>query len=106
MLQFKQKIHGWIRDVGRERDAAMEAKSQKDQVYLEVCHERSQVDIQVCHHQAQGHQRVTKHQRRSSERFLVERQTAELKPRKFKVEEEYAKSRARVKVLEDLEGES
>ena len=23
MLQFKQKIHGWIRDVNRERDAAM-----------------------------------------------------------------------------------
>ena len=27
MLQFKQKIHVWIRDVERERDTAMEAKS-------------------------------------------------------------------------------
>ena len=29
ILQFKQKIPGWIRDVERERDAATEAKSKR-----------------------------------------------------------------------------
>ena len=32
MLQFKQKIHGWIKDVERERDAAMEAKPKRSSV--------------------------------------------------------------------------
>ena len=53
MLQFKQKIHGWIRDTERERDAVMEAKSSvsgKGQVFLEVCHQKGQANIQVCHH--------------------------------------------------------
>ena len=50
MLQFKQKIHGWIRDVERERDAAMEAKSKRSSVSRSVS-----LGIQVCHHQTQGH---------------------------------------------------
>ena len=32
ILQFKQKIHGWIRDVEKERDATMEAKSERSSV--------------------------------------------------------------------------
>ena len=39
-------------------------------------------------------------------RFLEERQTAESKAKKLKVEEQYEESRARVKVLEDLEGDN
>ena len=39
-------------------------------------------------------------------RFLEERQTAEFKAQKLKVEVQYAKSKARVKVLEDLEGDN
>ena len=53
-LHFKQKIHGWIRDVERKRDAAMEANSKRSSC-LEVCHQRGQVDIQM------RHQRVVKH---------------------------------------------
>ena len=41
MLQFKQKIHGWIRDVERERDAAMEAKSKRSNVSRSVSSKRS-----------------------------------------------------------------
>ena len=37
-------------------------------------------------------------------RLLEEKQTAEFKAQKLKVGEQYAKSRARVKILEDLEG--
>ena len=36
--------------------------------------------------------------------FLEERQTAEFKAQKLKVEEQYVKSKVRVNVLEDLEG--
>ena len=39
-------------------------------------------------------------------RFLEEKQTTEFKEQKLEVEEQYAKTRARVKVLEDLEGDS
>ena len=39
-------------------------------------------------------------------RFLEERQTAEFKAQKLKVEELYPKSRGRVKVLEDLKGDN
>ena len=38
--------------------------------------------------------------------FLEERQTEEFKTQKLKVEEQYAKSRTRVKKLEDPEGDS
>ena len=41
MLQFKQKIHGWIRDIERERDAAMEAKSKRSNVSGSVLLKRS-----------------------------------------------------------------
>ena len=37
-------------------------------------------------------------------RLLEEKQTVEFKAQKLKVGEQYAKSRARVKILEDLEG--
>ena len=42
----------------------------------------------------------------SEVRFLEERQTAEFKAQKLKVEEQYANSRAKVKVSQDLEGDS
>ena len=38
--------------------------------------------------------------------FQEERQTAEFKAQKLEVEEQYAKSKARVKVSEDIEGDS
>ena len=41
MLQFKQKIHGWIRDVERERDAVMEAKSKGSSVSGSVSPKKS-----------------------------------------------------------------
>ena len=41
MLQFKQKIHGWIRDIEWERDAAMEAKSKRTSVSGSVSSKRS-----------------------------------------------------------------
>ena len=41
MLQFKQKIHVWIRDVERERDAAMEAKSNRSSVSGNVSSKKS-----------------------------------------------------------------
>ena len=41
MLQFKQKIHGWIRDVEWERNVAMEAKSKRTSVSGSVSSKRS-----------------------------------------------------------------
>ena len=41
MLQSKQKIHGWIRDVERERNAAIELKSKRSSVSGSVLSKRS-----------------------------------------------------------------
>ena len=42
MLQFKEKIHGWIRDVKSKRDAAkLEAKSKMSSVSGSVSSNRS-----------------------------------------------------------------
>ena len=41
MLHFKQKIHVWIRDVERERGAAMEAKSKRSSVSGSVSSKKS-----------------------------------------------------------------
>ena len=66
VLQFKENIHGWIRDVERERDAAkLEAKSKRSSVSGSVSSNRSS--------------------RHSSVHFLEERQTAEFKAKKVKV---------------------
>ena len=58
ILQFKQKIHGWIRDVGRESGAAMAAKSKRLSVFASVSSKKSSRHSSVS---SSGHQRVTKH---------------------------------------------
>ena len=110
MLPFKQKIHGCIRDVERERDAAMEAKSNRSSVSGSVSSKRSSRHSSA----SSPGSRSSKNDKALKEKlsmaelltnvqFLEERQTAKFQARKLKVEEQYAKSRARAKVLGDLE---
>ena len=110
MLQFKQKIHGWIRDVERERDAAMEARSKRSNVSGSVSLKRSSIHSSVV---SSSGLRSSKSDRAFKEKLgmaelltevclLEERQTVEFKAQ-LRVEEEFAKSKARVKVLDDLE---
>ena len=113
MLQFKQKIHGWITDVERERVAAMEAKSKKSSVSGSVSSKRSSRDSSGSSSGSRSSKsdKVIKENLRMAElltevRFLEERQTAEFKAQKLKFEEKYETSKARVKVLEDLEGDN
>ena len=113
MLQFKLKIHGWIRDVEWERDAVMEAKSKRSSVSESVSSKRSSKHSSV----SSSGSRLSKSNKALKEKlrmaellteihFLEERQTVEFKAQKLKVEEQYAESKARVKVLEDLEGDN
>ena len=113
MLQFKQKIHGWIRDIERERHAAMEAKSKRSSVPGSASSERSSRRSSV----SSSGSMLSKGEKALKKKFIMaellaevrfqeERQTAEFKAQKLEVEEQYAKSKARVKVLEDLEGDS
>ena len=110
MLPFKQKIHGCIRDVERERDAAMEAKSNRSSVSGSVSLKRSSRHSSA----SSPGSRSSKNDKALKEKlsmvelltnvqFLEERQTAKFQAKKLKVEEQYAKSRAREKVLGDLE---
>ena len=113
MLQLKQKIHVWIRDVERERNAAMEAKSKRLSVSRSVSSNRSSrhSSMSTSASRSSKSDKALKEKLRMAElltkvQFLEERQTAEFKAQKLKVEEQYAKSRARVKVSEDLEGDN
>ena len=113
MLQFKQNSHGWIRDIERERDAAMEAKSKRSSVSGSTSSKRSSRRSSV----SSSGSRLSKGEKTLKKRFIMaellpevhfqeERQTAEFKAQKLEVEEQYAKSKARVKVSEDIEGDS
>ena len=113
MLRFKQKIHGWIRDVERERNAATETKSKRSSVSGSVSSKRSSRHSSMLSSGSRSSKsdKALKEKLRMAElltkvQFLEERQTAEFKAQKLKVGEQYAKSRARVKVLEDLEGDN
>ena len=90
----------------------MEANSKRSSC-LEVCHQRG---VSVSHQSASSSTssksgKALKEKLRMAElltdiRFPGERQMTEFKEHKSKVEEQYAKPRARVKVLEDLEGDN
>ena len=102
-----------LRDVGKERDAAMEAKSKRSSVSGSVSSKKSSRHSSVSSSGSRSSKsgKALKEKLRMAElltevRFLEERQTAEFKAQKLNVEEQYAKSGARVKVLEDLEGDS
>ena len=113
MLLFKQKIHGCIRDAERERDAAMEAKSNRSSVSGSVLSKRSSRHSSTSSPDSSSskNDKALKEKLRMAQlltkvQFPEERQTAKLQAKKLKVEEQYAKSRARAKVLGDLEGDS
>ena len=113
MLQLKQKVHGWIRDIERERDAAMEVKSKRSSASGSVSLKRSSRHSSASSSGSKPSKsyKALKEKLRMAEmltevRFLEEEQTAEFKARTLKVEEQCAKSKARVKVLEHLEGDS
>ena len=104
MLQFKQKIHGWIRDVNRERDAAMAVKSKSLSVSESLSSQRSSrhSSVTLSGSKSSKSDKALKEKLRMAELltevcFLEERQTAEFSSQKWMVEEQYAKSRARVK---------
>ena len=112
MLQFKQKIHVWIRDFERERDVAMEAKPKRSGVSGSVSSKRSSRHSSVSSLglRSSKSDKTLKENLRMPELltkacFLEDRQTAEFKAQKLKVEEQYANSRARVKMLEALESD-
>ena len=113
MLQLKQKIHGWIRDIESERDAAMEVNSKMSSASGSVSSKRSSRHSRASSSGSRPSKsdKALKEELRMAEmlrkvRFLKEGQTAEFKARTLKVEEQCAKSKARVKVLEHLEGDS
>ena len=113
MLPFKQKIHDWIRDVEKERDAVMEAKSKRSSAPGSLSSKRSirSSGVSSSGSRSSKSDKPLKEKFRMAELltevcFLEERQTEEFKAQKLKVEEQYAKSRKRVKMLEEPEGDS
>ena len=93
MLQFTQKIHGWIRDVERERDAAMEAKSKRLSVSGSASSKKSSRHSSVSSSGSRSSEseKALKGKLRMAELltevcFLEERQTAKFKVQKLKVE--------------------
>ena len=113
MLQFNQKIHRWIKDVERGRGAVVEANSKRSIVSGSVSSKRlsRHSSASLSSSRSSKSDKALKKELRMAEllteaRLLEERQTAEFKAQKLKVEEQYAKSKARVNLLEDLEGDN
>ena len=86
MLQFKQKILGWISDVERNRDAAMEAKSKRSSVSGSMSSEMSSRHSSVSSSGSRSSKsdKALKEKLRMAEllsevHFLEERQAAEFK---------------------------
>ena len=103
MLVFKQKIHNSIRETEQESDAELKEKAS---VKLKRPN-KSSSKLQVQDHQAQDHQGVMEELKMAEQRgeaeFIEKRQSVEFKTQKLKIEEQYAKSQARMRILEDLQ---
>lgn len=92
-LQFKQK-NPQLDQRYCEGKGCCHGSKIKSQVHLETHHQESQADIQCA---------IIKLKIIKKDKLLKERQIVEFKAHRLQVEEQYAKSRARVDVLEDLE---
>ena len=110
ILVFKQKIHNWIKEAEQERDAEMKEKAS---VKLKKSHKsssRSSTSSRSSSTKSSRSDRALKEKLKMAElqaaaEFMEKRQAAEFKAQKFKIEEQYAKSQARMRILEDCNAE-
>ena len=106
MLVFKQKIHNWIKEAEQERDAEMKEKASVKSNKPHKSLSRSSRSSRSLSTKSSRSDRALKKKLKMAElqaaaEFMEKQQTAEFKMQKLKIEEQYAKSQARMTILED-----
>ena len=107
MLVYMQKIHNWIRKAEQERDAELKEKAS-------VKSKRSSKSSSKSSSSRLSSTRPSRSERALMEKlkmaelkaeveFMEKSQSAEFQGHKLKIEEQYAKSQARMRILEDLQ---
>ena len=110
MLVFKQKIHNWIKEAEQERDAEMKEKASVKSNKPHKSLSRSSRSSRSLSTKSSRSDRALKEKLKMAElqaaaEFMEKQQTAEFKMQKLKIEEQYAKSQARMTILEDCNAE-
>ena len=100
MLVFKHKIHNWIREAEHDRDGQLKEKAS-------VKYKRSsKSSSKSSSSRSSRTEKALMEKLRMAElkaEFLEKRQSAEFKAQKLKTEEQYVKSQARMRILEDMQ---
>ena len=107
MLVLKQKIHNWIREAEHDMDAELKEKAS-------VKSKRSSKSSSKSSSSRLSSTRPSRSERALMEKlkmaelkaeveFMEKSQSAEFQGHKLKIEEQYAKSQARMRILEDLQ---
>ena len=110
MLVFKQKIHNWIKEAEQERDAEMKEKTSMKLKKSHKSSSRSSTSSRSSSTKSSRSDTALKERLKMAElqaatEFMEKRQTAEFKAQKLKIEEQYAKSQTRMRILEDCNAE-
>ena len=109
MLAFKQKIHNWIKQVEQEKHAEMKKATVKSKKSHKSS-SRSLTSSRSSSTKSSRSDRALKEKFKMAElqaatEFMEKRQTAVFKVQKLKIEEQYAKPQARMRILEDCNAE-
>ena len=108
MMSFKNKIHNWIKDAEHEKKKE-QLSSKSRSVTSKHSSSRKSSSSPFSSRSSKG-KRALQEKLRMAEllaeaEFLKKRQSAKIQEEKLKIEEEHAKSKAKVKVLEAIESE-
>ena len=107
MLVFKQKIHNWIREAEHDRDAELKEKASVKSKRSSKSSSKSSGSRSSSTRSSRSEKALMEKLRmaelKAEAEFMEKRQSAEFKAQKLKIEEQYAKSQARMRILEDLQ---
>ena len=107
MTSFKNKIHNWIKDAEHERKEQLSSKSRS--VTSKHSSSRNSSSSSFFSRWSKDKRALQEKLRMvellAEAEFLKKRQSAKIQEEKLKIEEEYAKSKAKVEILEAIESE-
>ena len=106
MLVFKQKIHNWIGEAEHDRDAELKektsVKSKRSGKSLSKSSSSRSSSTGSSRSEKALMEKLRMAELKAEAEFMEKQQSAEFKAQKLKTEEQYAKSQARMRILEDL----
>ena len=107
MLVFKQKIHNWIREAEHDRDAELKekasVKSKRSRKSLSKFSSSRSLSTRSSRSEKALMEKLRMAELKAEAEFMEKRQSAGFKAQKLKIEEQYAKEQARMRILEDLQ---